>query len=205
MPIRKIAQLGEPILRQRARALSRSEIGTSYLQQLVAEMVETLHDAGGVGLAAPQIYESAQVVVIEFSGNSRYPTTEQVPLTVLVNPRVTPLVGLSEAGLLPQDSMQVYEGCLSVTGLRGRVVRPRRVRVEAIDPLGRGLDFVWEGFPAVVVQHETDHLQGVLYVDRVEPRTLTFTREYERYVPVDERVVDGAARGRSSADGVVVP
>lgn len=192
MPIRKVALLGEPILRQRARALTPNEIGSPYLQQLIADMVETMHDAGGVGLAAPQIYESIQLVLIEIGANPRYPEVEPMPLSVLVNPHVTPLVNLVEGVPLPSDSMQVYEGCLSVPGLRGRVVRPRRVRVEALDERGRALDFVWEGFPAVVVQHETDHLDGTLYVDRADPKTLAFSREYERYVSPELRIVDGA-------------
>lgn len=192
MSIRKVALLGEPILRQPARALTPNEIGTPYVQQLIGDMVETMRDAGGVGLAAPQIYESVQLVLIEVGANPRYPEAEPVPLRVLVNPRVTPLVAVSEGGILPRDSMQVYEGCLSIPGLRGRVVRPRRVRVEAFDETGRALDFVWEGFPAVVVQHETDHLKGTLYVDRADPKTLAFSREYERYVSPELRIVDGA-------------
>lgn len=193
MPIRKVALLGEPILRQRARPLTPNEIGSPYLQHLIADMVETMHDAGGVGLAAPQIYESVQLVLIEIGANPRYPEVEPMPLIVLLNPRVTPLVDIVGGKLLSRDSMQVYEGCLSVPGLRGRVVRPRRVRVEALDDKGCELDFTWEGFHAVVVQHETDHLHGTLFVDRADPKTLAFSREYERYVSPELRIVDGAA------------
>jgi peptide deformylase len=87
----------------------------------------------------------------------------------------------------------MFEGCLSVTGLRGRVTRPRRVRVQALDRQGSHLDFVWEGVRASVVQHETDHLNGVLYVDLADRQSLTFLREYERYVPREERIVDRGA------------
>jgi peptide deformylase len=87
----------------------------------------------------------------------------------------------------------MYEGCLSVQGLRGRVRRPRRVRVQGLDRAGRPLEFVWEGLRAAVIQHETDHLEGVLFVDRADPRTLTFLKEYGRYVPIEARIVDGGA------------
>jgi peptide deformylase len=99
------------------------------------------------------------------------------------------LVGKSGV-LSAEDSFQMYEGCLSVPGMRGRVVRPRKVRVQALDRAGNAVDFVWESFRAVVVQHETDHLLGTLYVDRVDPKTLTFLREYERFVPPSLRIRD---------------
>ena len=193
MPIRKIAQLGEPILRATARALRVEELSSPEIRQLIADMVDTLRDSGGVGLAAPQVYESVQLVLIEIGTNPRYPGVDENPLTVLVNPRVTPLVELRDGKPAPEDSMFVYEGCLSVAGMRGRVARPRKVRVEALDERGHAVDFVWDGFRAVVVQHETDHLNGTLYVDRADLRTLMFNREYERYVAPELRVVDGAA------------
>jgi peptide deformylase len=90
----------------------------------------------------------------------------------------------------------MYEGCLSVAGVRGKVKRPRRVEVQALDRKGQPLSFTWEGVRAAVVQHETDHLNGVLYVDRADPRSLTFLREYERHVPLAERVMD---RGKPSS------
>lgn len=192
MAIRKIAQLGEPVLRQKARPLELQELGTPRIQALIQDLIETMHDADGAGLAAPQVYESVQLAVIEVRQNPRYPTAETIPLTILVNPRLTPILEQSSPeALADRDAITVYEGCLSVTGLRGRVRRPRKVRVQAFDAQGRALDFVWEGFRAAVVQHETDHLNGVLFIDRADPRTLTFLREYERYVSLAERIVDG--------------
>ena len=193
MSIRKIAQLGEPVLRQRARPLEPSELVLPSICRLIEDMVETMRDADGAGLAAPQIYESLQLVVIEVRSNPRYPTAESIPLVVLANPKLTPLVDLSAGALRHEEAISVYEGCLSVTGMRGRVTRPRRVRVEALDAAGNPVDFVWEGFRAAVVQHETDHLQGILYVDRADTSTLTFLREFERHVPPELRVVDGGA------------
>ena len=191
MTIRKIAQMGEPVLRRRADLVDPNEIASPYIQTLIDDMIETMHDADGAGLAAPQVYESLQLCVIEVDQNPRYPQFESIPLTVLINPIVTPLVDGGASGQLrAEDSFQMYEGCLSVPGMRGQVVRPRQVRVQALDRSGNALDFVWESFRAVVVQHETDHLQGTLYVDRADPKTLTFVREYERFVPAALRIRD---------------
>jgi peptide deformylase len=187
--IRKIAQMGEPVLRRRADPIAPNEIGSTFIQTLIDDMIETMHDADGAGLAAPQVYESLQLCVIEVDKNPRYPQFEPIPLTVLINPVVTALVG-NNGVLSAEDSFQMYEGCLSVPGMRGQVARPRKVRVQALDRAGNKLDFVWESFRAVVVQHETDHLLGTLYVDRVDPKTLTFLREYDRFVPTAERIRD---------------
>ena len=188
MAIRKIAQMGEPVLRQKAAPIEPGQIGSSFIQTLIDDMIETMHDADGAGLAAPLVYESLQLCVIEVDKNPRYPQFESIPLTVLINPIVTPLVGTGV--LSPEDSFQMYEGCLSVPGMRGQVARPRKVRVQALDRAGCALDFEWESFRAVVVQHEIDHLLGTLYVDRADPKTLTFTREYERFVPAAARIHD---------------
>lgn len=181
------------MLRQRARELSLEELRSDVTQRLIEDMIDTMHDADGAGLAAPQVYESVQLVVIEVARNPRYPSVQPIPLTVLVNPTLTPEVSSPLDALVDEDAFSLYEGCLSVTGLRGQVRRPRRVRVRALDRQGAALDFVWEGFRAVVVQHETDHLLGTLFVDRADPKTLTFLREFERYVPPDARLIDGGA------------
>jgi peptide deformylase len=191
--IRKIAQMGEPVLRRVARTLSVEELKSPAIQTLIGDMIDTMHDADGAGLAAPQVYESVQLCVIELSKNPRYPDALDIPLTVLVNPVVTPLVDSPSGQLRPEDTIAMFEGCLSVTGMRGQVVRPRRVRVQALDRTGQPLDFIWEGVRASVVQHETDHLNGVLYVDKADSKSLTFLREYERYVPREARIVDRGA------------
>jgi peptide deformylase len=191
MAIRKIAQLGEPVLRRIARELRPDELALPSTRRLIEDLVETMRDADGAGLAAPQIYESVQLVVIEVRENPRYPGAERIPLTVLANPKLTPLVGTAGAALRDEDAIALYEGCLSVSGVRGRVRRPRHVRVEALNEQGEPVAFEWQGFRAAVVQHETDHLFGTLFVDRVDTRSLTFLREYERHVPPAERLVDG--------------
>lgn len=193
MALRKIAQLGEPVLRARARELPPEELASPRIQSLIDDMIETMRDADGAGLAAPQVHESVRLCVMELAGNPRYPDVPRLPLTVLVNPVVEARVP-SPANPADEHSVFLYEGCLSVQGLRGRVRRPRRVSVRALDRHGVPQEFLLEGPLAAVVQHETDHLDGVLFVDRADPRTLTFLREYERWVPREARVVDGGAR-----------
>jgi peptide deformylase len=190
MAIRKIAQLGEPVLRRPTESVPAEEIGSERVQRLIDDMIETMRDADGAGIAAPQVYESARIAVIEVKNNPRYPDFPAIPLMVLVNPVLQPLV--DPATLSDQDAITMYEGCLSVTGIRGRVRRPRKVRVQALTRAGEPLEFVWEGVAAAVAQHECDHLDGVLFVDRADPKTLTFLREYERHVPLASRIVDGA-------------
>lgn len=192
MALRRIAQMGEPVLRQRARELTLEELASPRVQQLIDDMVETMHDADGAGIAAPQVYEPLRLCIMELSGNPRYPTVPELPLTVLVNPVVEPLVANPAAPAL-EDTVTMYEGCLSVYGIRGRVARPRKVRVRALDRTGRPIELTLEGPLASVVQHETDHLDGKLFIDRAEPRSLTFLREYERHVPPAERVKDNGA------------
>ena len=198
MTVRAIVRMGDPILRQRARALIEDEIRTTETQCLIDDMVETMRDASGAGIAAPQVGESVRVCIIEVEGNSRYPQFPPIPLTILINPRLEPLVRTSPnvspelaTELVTEDSITLYEGCLSVPGLRGRVRRPRRIRWSALDPSGKAISGTWSGISAAIIQHECDHLDGVLFVDRAEPRSLTFLEEYLRHVPESERVVDG--------------
>jgi peptide deformylase len=192
MAIRKIAQMGEPVLRLPTRELGLAELASAPVQALIDDMIETMRDADGAGIAAPQVYESLRLCVMELSSNPRYPSMVGLPLTVLVNPVVEPLVPSPEAPA-DEDTVRMYEGCLSVQGIRGRVRRPRRVRVRALGRHGEPIEMELEGLLACVVQHETDHLFGTLFIDRADPRTLTFLREYERHVPFRERVEDGGA------------
>jgi len=190
MAIRKIAQLGEPVLRRPTEEIPVDQIGSARLETLIDDLIETMRDADGAGIAAPQIYESVRLCVIEVNQNPRYPQFPTIPLMVLINPVVEPLVPTNGGVLRDEDAITIYEGCLSVAGVRGRVRRPRKVRLRALDRRANAIDLVWEGVPAAIVQHETDHLNGTLFIDRAEPRSLTFLREYDRYVPVSQRVVD---------------
>lgn len=176
MAIRKVARMGHPILREVAQKLSVEEIQSPRIQQLIADMIETMQEYEGIGLAAPQIHESLQIAIIGFSEkNGRYPGAGVQPLTVLINPKITVIDSTLRGG---------WEGCLSIPGIRGWVERPSKIRVESMNHEGRPQVIVAENFLSTVFQHELDHLQGVLFIDRVEDRTrLSFLEEYHRYWP----------------------
>jgi peptide deformylase len=187
MAIRQIARLGEPVLREPTRELSLEELRSPIVQGLIDDMIATMRGVNGAGIAAPQVREPLRLFVVEVTDNPRYPSFEPIPLTVFVNPLVESLL---VADPPPGDGISIYEGCLSVPGLRGHVRRPRAVRVRALDRQGQAFELIWEGVRAAVIQHENDHLHGMLFVDRADTKTLTFLEEYERYVPLADRVVD---------------
>ena len=173
MAFRKIATIGHPVLRERARELTREELASTATQQLVSDMIDTMRDASGAGIAANQVYEPLRICVIEVDKNPRYPYKPDWPLTVLVNPRV-------EART--DETFLNFEGCLSVPNLHGQVPRFTVVRVRAWDRLGQDLDFEVKGLTAGTFQHEIDHLDGKLFVDRVaDTRTLCTWAEYDRF------------------------
>jgi peptide deformylase len=183
MSVRRILRMGHPLLRQVARPLAPAELGGEDLQRLIGDMVDTLHDYGGIGLAAPQIGEAVRVAVIEIAGGpTRYGELETVPLTVFVNPVIE---------ILDPATRGYWEGCLSVPGLRGFVERPQHVRVRYTSVDGTACEVELRGFLATVFQHEFDHLDGQLFVDRLaDTRLLAFEREFERYVTPASDLVD---------------
>ena len=173
MTLRKIAHIGHPVLRERAREVTREELASQAMQQLVDDLIETMRDANGAGLAAIQVYEPVRIVVMEVQGNPRYPYKPKIPLTVLVNPVLTP-VG--------EETFSNYEGCLSVPNLRGRVSRWARLHVRAWDRAGQDIDATIAGITAGTYQHEVDHLDGRMFVDRVtDTGSLTTWEGFERY------------------------
>jgi peptide deformylase len=155
MAIRRVLRMGEPLLRAVAAPVERFD---AELATLVADMDETMRHLSGAGIAAPQIGVSRRVVIFELADNPRYPHLKPVPYTVLVNPRLTVLDSTEEEG---------WEGCLSVPGMRGLVPRFRRLRYQGFDATGAPIDRTVEGFHARVVQHEVDHLDGILFPQRV--------------------------------------
>jgi peptide deformylase len=164
MAIRPVLRMGHPVLREVAAPVAR--FGTSELRGLVRDMDDTMRALNGAGIAAPQIGVSQRVVIFEVQSNPRYPHAEPVPYTVLVNPELEPIGDAKEDG---------WEGCLSVPGLRGLVPRFQRLRYRGYDPDGRPIDRAVSGFHARVVQHEVDHLDGILYPMRiVDLRNLGF-------------------------------
>lgn len=178
MAVRKIIRMGHPTLRKVARPLTARELASPDTARLITDMVDTLADSGGIGLAAPQVNESVRLAIIEIDGGaSRYGEIPAMPLTVFANP-VIEVIDPAAAG--------VWEACLSVPGLRGYVERPQFVRVTYQDLAGKKHVLELKGFLATVFQHEFDHLDGVLYVDRMtDPTKLVFEDEYLRYLPSD--------------------
>jgi peptide deformylase len=173
MSILKVARLGHPVLRRVTEPLSLAEIKAPLFQKFVDDMVETMKEYDGVGLAADQVHESKQLAVLEVADNHRYPDKPKVPLTVLINPKIYPLT---------EETEEDWEGCLSIPDLRGRVPRYKSIQVRAWDRNGKELDFCANDFHARVIQHEWDHLQGKVYLDRMKDfSTLTFLGEFTRY------------------------
>ena len=168
MSILKVARMGHPVLRRRARPLEPDEIGTPRIQQLIDDMFETMRDSEGIGLAGPQVYESIRLFVAGVDDEER-----MMPPVVMINPEVTP-VG--------SDVEEDWEGCLSIPDIRGRVSRATYIKVRAFDRHGKPISMTADGFPARVIQHEVDHLDGVLFFDRMTSfESLTFLEEYSRY------------------------
>jgi len=180
MAIRRIIRMGHPLLREESRSLEAGEIGSDETTRLIADMVDTLHDYGGIGLAAPQIAEPVRLAIVEIEGGpTRYGEMAALPRTVFINP-IIEVITPATAGY--------WEGCLSVPGLRGFVERPQQVKIRYTSELGEARELELQGFFATVFQHEFDHLDGKLFVDRItDTRLLAFEEEYERYfLPQEE-------------------
>ena len=198
MAIRKIARMGHPVLRKKARELTKQEILSPQMKILLEDMIDTMNDYGGIGLAAPQIYESVAIAIVDYQENHpRYAketagerdeapdakadedsdATHTLPFTIVINPKIT---------VLDETIQTHWEGCLSVPELRGLVSRPKKVQIDYLDLQAKPKTVIVENFLATVFQHELDHLDGIIYTDRVvnEPgkTTLSFTEEYERFV-----------------------
>jgi len=169
----RIAQIGHPVLRQPTRTLTREELLSDQMQSFLDDLVETMREANGAGLAANQVYQSLRICTVEVRNNPRYPYRPNIPLTILVNPILTP-VG--------DETFVNYEGCLSVPDLRGQVRRHCEVKVDAWDREGNSISTVVKGMTAATYQHEVDHLDGKLFLDRVEDATSLVTQEnFQRY------------------------
>jgi peptide deformylase len=177
----EIVQVGDPVLRQQARPLTVEELASPRIQQLIEDMRDTMRAAPGVGLAAPQIGESIQLVVIEDAPQYHAKLApeelaarerEAVPFHVLVNPTLT---------IRTEDVVAAFEGCLSFAGFSMVVPRARKVRVEALDERGQRVVRVASGWYARILQHEVDHLRGVVCCDRMESRTLTSNANLDRH------------------------
>ena len=170
MSILKVAHMGHPVLRAKARPLERSEIAHPLVQKLIDDMIETMTEYHGVGLAAPQIHEGVRIFVAALDHGDD--SAENDPIA-LINPEVT-LVG--------SDTVEDWEGCLSIPDIRGQVPRAKEVKVRAFTRKGERIELKAANFSARIIQHETDHLDGILFFDRRKSfDTLTFLDEYSRY------------------------
>jgi len=168
MPILKVCRLGHPVLRMEAKRVPKEALSSPVIQTLIDNMMQTMVEYGGVGLAAPQVHESLAIAVIESHGQRG-----DIPMTVLVNPDVT---------ILDEELIEDWEGCLSIPDMRGRVPRWSRLRVDGLDRHGNRLELTAEGFAARVIQHEFDHLMGKVYLDRMRDfKTLTHVAEFQRF------------------------
>ena len=186
--ILSIAQVGHPVLREPTAELSAQTLQSPEMQQFIDDLIATMRAANGAGLAANQVYQSLRICAIEVRDNPRYPYRPNIPLTVLVNPVLTP-VG--------DDMFENYEGCLSVPNLRGKVQRHCEIDVSALDRHGNPIDDRVKGMTAATYQHEVDHLLGKLFLDRVEDSTSLVTWDhFERYhrAQVSENVQQLVAR-----------
>lgn len=173
MSILKIATIGHPVLRKRARELTKDELKSEAVQRFIDDLVETMHDANGAGLAASQVHNPIRVTAIHVNGNPRYPYKPNYPLTILVNPVLTPTT---------DEQFLNYEGCLSVPNLRGEVKRFTGIRCQAWDRHGNDLDIDVKGLTAGTFQHECDHLDGKVFLDRVhDTRSLTTWADFDRF------------------------
>ena len=173
MSVLPIVTVGDPVLRERAREVTPEELASPEVQRLIDDMVETMRAAGGAGLAANQVGSLVRIAVAEVDHNPRYPYKPPIALTVMVNPVIEPL---------DAETAAINEGCLSVPDLRGEVDRHVRVRVRRLDRDGAEHDEVRLGLTAGTFQHELDHLDGVLFLDRVrDPATFTTWEQFERH------------------------
>jgi peptide deformylase len=171
MSILKVARMGHPVLRAKARPLDRAEIRSAAIQKLIDDMLDTMSEYHGVGLAAPQVHEGVRLFVAALdSGDDDEEESEAI---AIINPEIT-IVG--------SDVVEDWEGCLSIPDIRGRVPRAREIKVRALDRTGSRIELSAHDFPARVIQHETDQLDGVLFYDRMQSLvSMTFLDEYARY------------------------
>jgi peptide deformylase len=174
MSVRGIATVGHPVLRERAQEVSDAELRTPAVQDLIDEMIDTMRAANGAGLAANQVHDLRRIAVVEVrADNPRYPYKPPIPLTVMVNPEIEP-VG--------EETIEINEGCLSVPDLRGTLERHAAVRVRYLDRDGEPHEEIHGGLSAGTFQHEVDHLDGVLFLDRVrDPSTFSTWEQFERH------------------------
>jgi peptide deformylase len=182
MAILKVARMGHPVLRTKTRPVTPAEISSPEFQRLIDDMYDTMREYSGIGLAAPQVHEAVRVFVagLRATRAGKFDDDNEMPLIAMINPEITP-VGPEAAPGTPEVA-EDWEGCLSIPDIRGRVPRWKSIKVRALNREGKRIELVASGLPARVIQHETDHLDGILFFDRMKSLdTLTYLDEYSRY------------------------
>ena len=173
MAVREILHIGNPLLRQRSEDVALDQIASPAVQQLIDDLIDTMHAANGAGIAAPQIGQLLRIATIEVSANQRYPYKPNIPLTVVINPVIE---------VLDSEVVDINEGCLSVPNMRGNVLRSVNIGVHYRDRHGNPHDEIKRGLTAGTFQHECDHLDGLLFVDRlIDTRSLTTWEQFEQF------------------------
>jgi peptide deformylase len=171
--VREVVEIGDPVLREASRELEPDEIGSPETQRLIDDLIDTRRATHGAGIAANQVGKAVRVAIVEVEeGNPRYPYKPPVPLTVMINPVLEPL---------GDEMVEINEGCLSVPDLRGSLERHLAVRVRYLDRDGVEHEEVRRGLTAGTFQHELDHLNGTLFVDRADPRTFATWEQFDRH------------------------
>ncbi|MFT5886769.1 MAG: peptide deformylase [Arcticibacterium sp.] len=166
----KVLRMGNPVLRKKAKEVDYEEIQTTKVQSFIDILVNTMRSEIGVGIAAPQVGKSVRIFVMECQNNERYTGKDGFPMTVAINPTIEPT---------SEDQIENWEGCLSIPGIRGSVPRYSQVKLKALDRFGESFEKDLQGFEAVVAQHELDHLNGILFIDRlIDTKKLAFYEEY---------------------------
>lgn len=169
-----VIKMGNPLLRERSKTVKEAEVLSNNFQEFITNLITTMRAQNGVGIAAPQVGIKKRVFIMEVADNSRYPNKKPLQLCVAINPEIE-ILDLN-------DLVDSWEGCLSIPGVRGCLKRYNQIKLKATDTKGKPFEIALEGFPAIIAQHELDHLNGVLFIDRMEDlTTLTFEEEYQTY------------------------
>lgn len=169
----EVIKMGNPLLRSVCQPVTNDEIASQEFQAFIDSLILTMQEEDGAGIAAPQVGILKRLFVIEMDGNKRYPDEDNFPMTVIINPEIK---------ILSNEITDSWEGCLSIPGIRGKLKRSKQVQLSGVDRHGEPFEKILDGFPAIVAQHELDHLNGILFIDRMKTmETLTFEEEYSKY------------------------
>ena len=168
-----VVKMGNPLLRKKSIEVSLEEIQSNEFQTFLDDLIETMRSKNGAGIAAPQVGSLKRIFAIEMENNPRYPEKESFPIEIVINPTIIPI---------EEEMQDSWEGCLSIPGIRGKLKRYSKIKMNGLDRNGKPFEKEFSGFAAIVCQHELDHLDGILFIDRMSSmETLSFLEEYEAH------------------------